>query len=79
MIYATLGRLLAVRHLKKLFVVITVVVGVLGILCFIPIRVQNETNSLVLLASGVVARSLQPSAGMRLARASPEAQKSGAP
>ncbi len=37
----------------------------------IPIRVQDEPNSLVWRASGFVARSLQPAAGMRLAGASP--------
>ena len=40
----------------------------------IPIRVQAELNSLVLCASGLVARSLQTAAGMRLTRASPEPQ-----
>ncbi len=40
----------------------------------IPMSVQDETNSLVLLASGFVARSLQTAAGMRLAGASPEAK-----
>jgi hypothetical protein len=40
----------------------------------IPTRVQDETNSLVLWLSGVVARSLQTASGMRLARASPESQ-----
>jgi len=35
---------------------------------------QDETNSLVFLTSGVVARSLQIAADMRLARASPEVQ-----
>ncbi len=40
----------------------------------IPMSVQNETNSLVLWISGVVARSLQIAADMRLARALPETQ-----
>jgi hypothetical protein len=40
----------------------------------LKIRVQDETNSPVLLASGVVARSLQTAAGMCLARASPESK-----
>jgi len=35
---------------------------------------QDETNSLVFWTSGVVARSLQIAADMRLARASPEVQ-----
>ena len=34
-------------------------------------RVQDETNPLVLLPSGFVARSFQTAAGMRLARVSP--------
>jgi hypothetical protein len=40
----------------------------------IPIRVQDETNSLVFRAAGFVARSLQIAADMRLARASPAAR-----
>jgi hypothetical protein len=40
----------------------------------IPNHFQDETNSFVFWASGFVARSLQTAAGMRLARASPEAQ-----
>ena len=40
----------------------------------IPNRVQDEPNSLVLWASGFVARSLQTALGMRLARASSEAR-----
>jgi hypothetical protein len=41
---------------------------------FIPIRLQDEPNALVLWASGFVARSLQIAEDMRLARASPESQ-----
>jgi hypothetical protein len=40
----------------------------------IPMSVQDETNSLVLRAAGFVARSLQITADMRLARASPAAR-----
>src|ERR1700685_2262135 len=40
----------------------------------IPIRVQDETNSLVFRVAGFVARSLQIAADMRLARASPAAR-----
>jgi hypothetical protein len=46
----------------------------LGHALFIPMSFQDETNSLVFWTSGVVARSLQIAADMRLARASPEVQ-----